>query len=116
MSDIDFKNALIAGTGDLADETSTIPTHAGEIVVRPLSRAEVMALRAERAAGMTLGEWEAHMLSKAMIRPAMTPGEVDRWAANDKAGGVIEDVIKRVTEISGLGEGADKSGVPATRS
>lgn len=113
MSDADFKNALLAGDPDARkDETATIPSHAGEIVVRPLSRAEVLALKAERAAGMTIAEWEQHMLSQAIVHPAMSAADVATWQTTDRAGGLMESVIEKVTEISGLGQGANKSGVP----
>lgn len=113
MSEVDFKNALLAGDPDAPkDETATIPSHAGDIVVRPLSRAEVLALKAERAAGMTLAEFEAHMVSHAMVTPAMTPAEVAVWQAASKAGGtVLDEVIETITDISGMGQGASKSGV-----
>lgn len=114
MGDVDLKNALLAGDpAEAEDELATIPSHAGEIVVRPLRRDEVLALKAERAAGMTIAEWEQHMLSKALVHPPMTPADVAVWQSKDKAGGLMETVIERVTEISGLGQGADKSGVSA---
>lgn len=111
MGDVDLKNALLAGDPAGSDETATIPTYAGDIVVRPLSRGEVLALKAERAAGMTLAEFEAHMVSAALVHPEMTAAEVERWQATDKAGGVLEDVSRKIEEISGMRAGADKSGV-----
>jgi hypothetical protein len=113
MGDVDLKNALLAGDPEAVDETATIPTHAGDVVVRPLSRAEVLALKAERAAGMTLAEFEAHMVSSALVSPEMAAAEVQRWQAADKAGGALEDVSRKIEEISGLRAGADKSGVSA---
>lgn len=116
MSDVDFKNALLAGDPDApVNETAEVPSHAGPITIRPLRRDETLALKTERAQGMTIGEWECHMLSKALVHPAMTPAEVALWQASDKAGGLLERVIEAVTELSGLGEGADKSRVQATR-
>lgn len=113
MSDVDFKNALLAGDPDAAvGETATIPSHAGEIVIRALSRAEVLDLKMQRAEGMTLAEYEAHMISWALVHPPMTPAEVQRWQAADKAGGVLNEVTDKVTELSGLGQGAEKSRVP----
>ena len=115
MTDVDLKNALLAGDPDAPpDETATIPSYAGDIVVRPLSRGEVLALKAERAAGMTLAEFEAHSVATALVHPPMTPAEVAKWQTVDKAGGLLEDVASKINEISGLGERADKSGVPAT--
>lgn len=112
MGDVDLKNALLAGDPAGSDETATVPTYAGDVVVRPLSRGEVLALKAERAAGMTLAEFEAHMISTALVHPTMTAAEVLRWQHADKAGGVLEDVSRKINEISGLGQGAEKSGVP----
>lgn len=116
MSEVDLKNALLAGDPDAGDETREIKTHAGVVVVRPLTRAEVLRLNRGRDMGeLDVGEYEARMVSIAMVSPAMSPAEVARWQEVDRAGGALGEVTDAIAELSGLAQGADKSGVPATR-
>jgi hypothetical protein len=114
MTDVDLKNALLAGDPDAGmDELVEIPTHAGPVVIKPLSRGEVLALNDARRTGkLTLAQFEAQMVSIALVHPPMTAAEVETWQTKDKAGGVLAEVTDKVSEISGLDEGADKSGVP----
>lgn len=117
MTDVDFKNALMAGDYDEnkdadGEQQRTIPTSAGEIVVRSLSRAEVLKLNGAKKSGdLDIAEYEAEMVSIAMVRPTMTPAEVAVWQTKDKAGGVLGLVTDAISELSGLTEGAEKSGV-----
>jgi hypothetical protein len=115
MTDVDLKNARLAGDPDAStDEHVEIPTHAGPVVIKPLSRGEVLALNDARGSGkLTLAQFEAQMVSKALVHPPMTPAEVEMWQGVDKAGGVLAEVTDKVSEISGLDEGADKSRVSA---
>ena len=116
MTDIDFKNALLAGDPDDADDTGEVETFAGLVVVRALTRAEVLKgnqLRDDRK--VTVAEYEQWMVSTAMVTPKMTEAEVEKWQAIDKAGGPLADVTDKIAELSGLSEGASKSGVSRAR-
>lgn len=116
MTDVDFKNALLAGDPTTADETEEVKTHAGVVVVRGLYRAEVLALNGARDAGeLNVAEWEQAMVSKGMVTPAMTTAEVAKWQQVDKAGGPIKDVTDAIVRLSKLDEGASKSGVSGAR-
>lgn len=116
MTDVDFKNALLAGDPGVADETEEIKTHAGVIIVRGLTRAEVLKLNGARDAGdLPVAEWEQAMVSAAMVKPTMTAAEVAQWQEVDKAGGPLADVTDAISRLSKLGEGASKSGVPRAR-
>lgn len=112
MTDVDLKNALLAGDPDTAEETREVKTFAGVVVVRGLTRAEVLGVKALRARDdIDVAEYEAHIVSLAMVTPTMTVEEVRRWQAIDKAGGPLGEVTDAITELSGLSEGAQKSGV-----
>lgn len=116
MTDVDFKNALLAGDPETAEETDEVKTHAGVVIVRGLSRAEVLSLNGKRDAGdLTIAEWEQALVSKGMVTPAMTPAEVGQWQEIDKAGGPLQDVTDAITRLSKLDEGASKSGVRRAR-
>lgn len=116
MTDVDLKNALLAGDPDSAEETEEVKTHAGVVTVRGLNRAEVLRLNGARDAGdLDVAEWEQALVSKGMVTPAMTPAEVAKWQEIDKAGGPIKDVTDAIVRLSKLDEGASKSGVRRTR-
>lgn len=113
MSEVDFKNALLAGDPDDVEETREVKTHAGVVVVRGLSRKEVLRLNgAKSREEVDPIEFEQQMVSIGIVSPKMTPAEVSQWQDADKAGGPLEEVTRAITELSKLTEGADKSGVP----
>lgn len=116
MTDVDFKNALLSGDPDSAEETEEVKTHAGVVIVRGLSRAEVLKLNGARDGGeIDVAEWEQQMVAKAMLSPKMTPDEVAKWQEVDKAGGPLGEVADAIAKLSKLSEGASKSGVPRAR-
>lgn len=117
MSDVDFKNALLAGEPTPeGEETRTVPSHAGDIVVRALSRAEVLRLNGARdRSEIDVAEFEAQMVSLAMVTPKMSAAEVTTWQEKDKAGGVLGKVTDAISELSNLSQGADKSRVAGVR-
>ena len=117
MTDVDLKNALLAGdpTAPL-DETEEVKTHAGVVVVRGLSRGEVLKLNGLRDTGeLLVDEWEQALVSKGIVTPTMTPAEVAKWQDVEKAGGALKDVTDAIVRLSKLDEGASKSGVRRTR-
>lgn len=116
MTDVDLKNALLAGAPNTGDDTEEVKTHAGVVIVRGLSRAEVLRLNGARDAGdLDVAEWEQALVSKGMVTPAMTPAEVAKWQEIDKAGGPLGDVTDAIARLSKLDEGASKSGVRRAR-
>ena len=70
----------------------------GTVEVRPLSRAEVLAVQ---GADLSAAETERRFLSKAMVSPSLTEDEVATWQENSSAGSfdVVTDAIER---LSGL--------------
>lgn len=80
----------------------------GTVLVRALSRAEQRRVYAlyEKHPG-DVGPAESYMASKALVEPAMTVEQVDKWATRP-AGKHLGLVIDKCSELSGLEEGAAK--------
>jgi hypothetical protein len=113
MTDVDLKNALLAGDPANVDVTEEVKTHAGVVIVRGLTRAETLKLNGARDVGdLTVAEWDSIAVATAMLSPKMTAAEVEKWQAIDKAGGPLGDVTDAIARLSGLSQGADKSRVP----
>ena len=88
----------------------------GTVRVRGLSRGEVFALRKAKEAGKLKDDaaWDRRLVSLAMVNPPMTEIEVGEWQDSSPAG-ELEDVTKKIQELSGMAEGADKSNVEDVR-
>jgi hypothetical protein len=98
------KNALLAPR--LGEGEHEVPG-VGTVRLRGLSRAEVLEARtlADTAAA------DRFMVSRALLDPKLTEAEVATWAANSGPK-EIEDLTGAIVELSGMGTGAAKSGVP----
>ena len=98
------KAALLSGT---AFGITAIPIPGmGVIKVRPLSRAEAMAVYDQE---LSAAQMEQVLLSKACVEPTFTPGEVAAWQECDGAGGNILAVVNTILELSGMQVGAGKA-------
>ncbi|HEX6579217.1 MAG TPA: hypothetical protein VF082_12705 [Jiangellaceae bacterium] len=82
----------------------------GVVMVRGLSRGEADEVVAAREAHGVLA-MERKILAFGMVDPALDEDEVAQW---QRAAGTDElnAVIERISELSGMDEGAAKSGVP----
>lgn len=78
----------------------------GTVRVRGLNRVEVMTMQAVTA----IEDRERKMLAAGMVDPKLTESEAGKWQ-KASPGGEIEPVSTRIAELSGLVEGADKSGL-----
>lgn len=76
----------------------------GVIKVRPLSRAEAMAVYGKE---MDAAKMEQVLLSKACVEPTFTPAEIAQWQESSAAG-EMHIVVSAVLEISGMEIGAGK--------
>jgi hypothetical protein len=82
----------------------------GTVRVRGLSRSEVfMTQQAKGTEAM-----ERKILALGMVDPPMTEDDVKTWQRNSPAG-ELDAVANKIHDLSGLGKGADKSGVPDVR-
>jgi len=78
----------------------------GTVKVRGLTRGEVFMTQ-------KAGDTEAHerrIVAFGMVDPPMNEDDVKQWQRNSPAG-----ELDKIRQLSGLGEGADKSGVPDVR-
>lgn len=82
----------------------------GTLRVRGLTRGEVFEVQQCKTSDAS----ERKILTLAMVDPPLTEGEARVWQENSPAG-EIEPVVDKIRELSGLSEGADKSGVPTVR-
>lgn len=115
MTDVDVKNALLVGPPEKG-ETRVIPSYAGDLTVRGVSRGEVFRLKGLKADGkINQQQFEAHLVAAGMVSPVMTPEEVAAWQEADLAAGVLGDVSDAISELSGLSQGAQKSRVSRAR-
>lgn len=81
----------------------------GTVRVRALSRGEVF--RVQQVKGGT-GPYERKVLHFGMVDPSLTEIEVQTWQEACPAG-ELDPVVDKIRKLSGLDEGADKSGIPA---
>jgi hypothetical protein len=80
----------------------------GTVVIRGLSRAEILGLQALDG-GTAVSD--RRMVSLALVDPPLTEDEVRVWQENSTAD-EIEALTVAIAELSGMGVGAAKSGVP----
>lgn len=88
------------------DERDVVLPAVGTVRVRGLSREEVLSIREDRGV-----DFERRMLATGMVDPALTYDEAGRWMAAATAG-EIRPVTEAILQLSGLAQGADKSGLP----
>lgn len=85
----------------------------GTVRVRALSRGEIFMMQT-RTEGKGTDVKERLILSLGMIDPALTDSEIREWHGAAPAG-ELDPVVDKIRDLSGLAEGADKSGVPEVR-
>lgn len=92
------KEALLAARG-LGTESVEVPG-VGTVVVRGLSRVEVVAL-----ANVTADVMEIRSLTAGMVEPSLTFEEVEEWR-KEASSEVIRPISDAILTLSGLAEGA----------
>ena len=99
------KSRLLADR--VSDKTAEVEIDGvGTVVVRALSRHEMITGgKIDDSAGQ-----ERYILSRAMVDPEMAEHDVAEWQKCSPPG-EINAVAMKVNELSGIGKGADKSGV-----
>jgi hypothetical protein len=79
----------------------------GVVQVRPLSRAEALAIQGVE---MAPAEMERRLLAAAMVAPKLTEDEVGVWQENSPAG-ELDPVGEAILRLSGMSKDAAKSDV-----
>jgi hypothetical protein len=94
----------------LSDHTEDVPYGAGLVVkVRGMSRFEMMLSRKDTD---DAGEIERRMLSYCLLEPKITVKQAEAWQKGTDPMALVP-VTEAIRRLSKLGEGADKSDVPA---
>jgi hypothetical protein len=88
---------------------AAVDLEVGTITVRGLSRYELL-LAGKLADDKGVAVMEQHMLSMAMVDPEMSTKDVEAWQKASPAGEIMP-VVALVNQLSGVGQGADKSRV-----
>jgi hypothetical protein len=78
----------------------------GEVAVRALTRDEVLQAEGQKSSA----DRSNFIVSIGMTDPKLSLEDVAAWAATGEAGDLVA-VSERIAELSGLKQGADKSGV-----
>jgi hypothetical protein len=92
---------------DVAETTARVTLASGrKITVRGLSRYELILASAGGREGPDI---EAYNLSVGVVDPKLTFAQARAWQKRSQAGGDIGMVSRTIRDLSGLGEGADKS-------
>jgi hypothetical protein len=59
--------------------------------------------------------FETRMVAMGMVTPAMTEKQAEKWRKRSGSSPDVSAVSDKIRELSGHGEGADKSDLPAVR-
>jgi len=99
------------------DRTEEVDLGEGTVTVRGLSRGEIN--RARVVAGKAskdnqVATLDIHYIAAGLVEPEMTVAEVAEWLENAPAGDSVT-VLGVIQELSGLAEGAQKSGNAGVR-
>jgi hypothetical protein len=97
---------------DAGTDTRDVTLPSGKRVkVRGLSRYEIhLGGKFDDAAKL-----EAFNLSTCVVKPKLTPAQATAWMKQATAGGDIAEITRVIRDMSGLGQGADKSDVREVR-
>lgn len=109
---VDYASADDLVAGDLGDgEDLTLPS--GRTVrVRGLSRHELIFGGKGTEDNALI---ERRNVVACLLQPKMTIAQVEAWQRNSLAGGDFRALSEKIRDLSGLGEGADKSALRAVR-
>ena len=99
------KSALLADVA-FAITPVPLPSGRGTVMVKPLSRAQAMALYGRE---LSARDMECEMLAGACVNPRFTVGEVKVWQERDQAGQDIMALVDAIMELSGMEIGAGKA-------
>lgn len=100
-------------TGDLDLEGEDLKLPSGRLVrVRGLSRFEIITFGQDGASGDQI---ERRNIAACVLAPKLTPAQIERWQKSDTAGGDLRVLSEKIRDLSGLGEGAQKSHVAKAR-
>lgn len=103
------REQILARKTGTETEPFTLPD-GGVVIIRGLTRNEALKVRDAD----TLADKDNVLISLGLVDPQLSVDDVAVWAENEPAG-TMADLSQRIGEISGMSEGAGKSGVPRPR-
>jgi hypothetical protein len=83
----------------------------GTVTIRGLTRNEAIRIRDEQGG---IDARDNLLISLGLVDPAMTPDDVAAWGDAEGQFVVMTDLSEAIGRLSGMVEGAGKSGVPRT--
>jgi hypothetical protein len=98
------------------DKTQEVDLGEGTVTVRGLSRGEITRAKAAAKGSREhqIDAVENHFIAAGLVEPEMTVAEVAEWLENAPAGDAVV-VMAAIQELSGMAEGAQKSGDAGVR-
>lgn len=96
-----------------AEESEDFELPSGHTVkVRGLTRYELMLFTKDQPDN---GVYEIRVIAACLLEPKMSQGQVEAWSRVDQAAGDMAALSAHLRALSGLSEGAGKSGVAEVR-
>jgi hypothetical protein len=92
-----------------AVETETVPTRFGDVVVRSLTRAQVLSI--QKAGPIDAGLMERKLLAFALVEPKLSNAQISHWQKTSPAG-ELQGIVDAVNRLSGLETVEDEDGEP----
>lgn len=98
---------------DVSEDTRDVTLPNGrKVKVRGLSRFELIVNGKGTEDGALI---ERRNVAACMVEPRMTLAQVEAWQKKAPAGGAFKAISEAIRDLSGLGEGADKSDLREVR-
>ena len=94
--------------GDIGDGEDLLLPSGRLVRIRGLSRHALIAAGKGTEDSALV---ERRNVKACLIQPEMTMAQIETWQRNSLAGGDFKVLSERIRDLSGLGEGADKSSV-----
>lgn len=103
------KEDLFKRQANISQGTVDVDGHV--LTIKAVSRGQVAKLKEANASNST---FENRLISESLVDPTMTPAEVGQWLDDAPAGDSVK-VMEAISALSGMDDGAAKSGVRPVR-
>lgn len=91
-------------------ETYKLSDGSGEVTIKGISRDDALRVGELRNTA-SLAEADSYLISRGLVDPAMSVDDVAAWGAGEGDAGVLMGLSEAIATLSGMVEGAGKSGV-----
>jgi hypothetical protein len=93
--------AMLERQADTDVETRTVETKFGDVVVRSLTRAQVLSI--QKAGPVDAAVMERKLLAFALVEPKLNRAQIEHWQ-NTSPAGELQPIVAAIEELSGLRE------------